>query len=75
MAPSSSKKRYSIKLTPGKQKQIVSAIDLLIAHYGETLTAWSELTPEQREQALVHSPQLTRLLGLTSQAGEVERGA
>ena len=66
MAPlSSKKKRHSIKLTPGKLKQIKSAIALLDAHYDVAIAAWPELTAAQREEVLQHSPLLARLAELT----------
>jgi len=54
----------TIKLTPGKQKQIRSALDLLCQHYGEILLIWGQLTPRQREEVLAHSPLLAELISL-----------
>ena len=62
---SSKKKRHSIKLTPGKLKQIKSAMVLLDTHYGAALAAWPKLTAAQREEVLQHSPLLARLAELT----------
>lgn len=54
----------TMKLTPGKQKQIDSAIVLLQEHYGAVLAVWGQLTAEQREAALAHSPLLAKLMAL-----------
>ena len=59
-----SKKRVTIKLTPGKQKQVERAVALLVEHYGAALAVWGELTSEQREAVLAHSPLLDRLWGM-----------
>ncbi len=55
----STKKKVSIKLTPGKQKQL-----LIREHYGATLAVWHELTDEQRVEVLAHSPLLAKLVEL-----------
>ena len=76
MAPSSDKKannaptmaakpRKSIKLTPGKEKQLRAALADLKAHYGDTLAAWGGLTDEQQADVLAHSPLLAELKALT----------
>ena len=76
MAPSSDKKannaptmadkpRKSIKLTPGKEKQLRAAMADLKAHYGDTLAAWGGLTDEQQADVLAHSPVLAELVALT----------
>jgi len=63
--PKTKKARKSIKLTPGKQRQIESALGLLNTHYGETLAVWSQLTTRQRQAVFDHSPLLARLAALT----------
>ena len=76
MAPSSDKKannaptmadkpRKSIKLTPGKEKQLRAAMADLKARYGDTLAAWGGLTDEQQADVLAHSPLLAELKALT----------
>ena len=76
MAPSSDKKannaptmadkpRKSIKLTPGKEKQLRAALANLKARYGDTLAAWGGLTDEQQADVLAHSPLLAELKALT----------
>jgi len=54
----------SIKLTAGKKKQLFSALDLIEAHTSAAADAWPQLTPEQREKLLEHSPVLARFLSL-----------
>lgn len=54
----------SIKLTSGKKKQLSSALDLIEAHTSAAAEAWPQLTPEQREKLLEHSPVLARFLSL-----------
>ncbi len=76
MAPSSDKKannaptmadkpRKSIKLTPGKEKQLRAAMADLKAHCGDTLAAWGGQTDEQQADVLAHSPLLAELKALT----------
>lgn len=60
----STKKKVSIKPTPGKQKQLDSAVTLIRDHYGATLAVWRELTDEQRAEVLAHSPLLAKLVEL-----------
>jgi len=60
----SAKKKYSVLLTPGKQKQLDGALTLIRDHYGATLAAWHELTDEQRAEVLAHSPLLAKLVEL-----------
>ena len=75
MAPSSDKKannaptmadkpRKSIKLTPGKEKQLRAALAELKAHYGATLASFGSLTPAQQQDVLAHSPVLAELVAL-----------
>ena len=75
MAPSSDKKannaptmadkpRKSIKLTPGKEKQLRAALANMKAHYGDVLAAWGGLTAEQQADVLAHSPVLAELVAL-----------
>jgi hypothetical protein len=72
MAPSSKatavmaadKPRKSIKLTPGKEKQLRAALAVLKAHYGDTLASWGSLTEAQRADVLAHSPVLAELVAL-----------
>ncbi len=71
MGPSS-KPIVSCKLTPGKAKQVQSALDLLAQHYAPVLAAWGSLTPEQRAQALAHSPVLARLVEMVRPVVEAE---
>lgn len=52
----------SIKVTPGKAKQLESAVKLIREHYGAVLAVWRELPDEQRRRLLEHSPMLARLL-------------
>jgi len=61
----SSKRHVSIKLTPNKEKQVAAAIMLLVEHYKPLLAKWDALLPEQRDEVLVHSQQLARLIELT----------
>ena len=58
--------RKSIKLTPGKAKQVEEALTLLAAHYGEVIALWPQLTAEQRQGVLAHSPLLAKLAALTA---------
>lgn len=72
MAPSSEQKgRKSIRLTPGKQKQLLRALDALEEHYHDLAKVWTDLTPEQREQVLAHSPVLARWVELARPFTEV----
>jgi hypothetical protein len=74
MAPSSNrakneaaladKPRKSIKLTPGKEKQLRAALAVLKAHYGDTLASLGSLTEAQRADVLAHSPVLAELVAL-----------
>jgi hypothetical protein len=73
MAQLSKKRKVSIKLTPGKQKQVVSAIDLLASTYGELLSIWSQLTSEQQDKVLAASPLLAKCIALFTI--EVKHGA
>ena len=59
------KPRKSIKLTPGKEKQLRAALADLKAHYGDTLASWGSLTDAQRADVLAHSPLLAELKALT----------
>lgn len=70
MAPQSKKPIITIKLTPGKMKQIQSALDMLYELYFPLLVAWGQLTPRQRDEVLAHSPLLATLLALTAPARE-----
>ncbi len=72
MAPSS-KPVVSCKLTPGKVRQVESAVALLAEHYAPVLAAWGSLTSEQRVQALAHSPILARLVEMVRPVVEGER--
>jgi len=74
MDTSSKKRKKSIKLTPGKRKQVEEALTLLAEHYGSLLASWNELQREQRDEVLVHSPLLTGLVALTEPLREVEHG-
>ena len=58
------KPRKSIKLTPGKEKQLRAALADLKAHYGDTLAACGGLTDEQQADVLAHSPVLAELVAL-----------
>ncbi len=60
----STKRSVSVRLTPGKQKQLDGALTLIREHYGDTLAAWHELTDEQRAEVLAHSPLLAKLVEL-----------
>lgn len=60
----SAKRSVSVRLTPGKQKQLDSAVTLIREHYGATLAAWHELTDERRAEVLAHSPLLAKLAEL-----------
>jgi len=60
----SAKRSVSVRLTPGKQKQLDGAVALIREHYGATLAAWHELTDEQRAEVLAHSPLLAKLVEL-----------
>ncbi len=71
MGPSS-KPVVSCKLTPGKAKQLESAVALLAEHYAPVLGAWASLTLEQRAQALAHSPLLARLVEMVRPIVEAE---
>ena len=55
----------TIKLTPGKQKQIQSALELLFTTYGDLIQNWGSLTDEQKQKVLEHSPCLNELKTLT----------
>lgn len=54
----------SLKLTPGRERQIDDALALLEAHCGAALAAWGSLTQRQRDDLLAHSPRLARLLDM-----------
>ena len=64
MAQSAERKKVSIRLVSGKQKQLDSAVALIREHYGATLAVWHELTDEQRAEVLAHSPLLAKLVEL-----------
>jgi hypothetical protein len=54
----------SIKLTPGKAKQLASALDLIERYTDPVAEVWHSFTDEQREKLLAHSPVLARLVSL-----------
>ena len=54
----------SLKLTPGRSKQLLTALDTLAPHVDAAAEVWPQLTPEQRDKLLEHSPVLARLLSL-----------
>ena len=60
MAQSSSS--VSIKMTPGKAKQVSTAVETIRTQYGPLLDMWQTLSEEQRRAVLAHPPLLARLL-------------
>lgn len=63
MAQSSSvSSSVSIKMTPGKAKQVAAAVETIRTRYGPLLDMWQTLSEEQRRAVLAHSPVLARLL-------------
>lgn len=52
------KPQKSLKLTPGKRRQFLSALADLQARYGDVASVWAQLTPEQRQAVLDGSPVL-----------------
>jgi len=74
MGTQSRKRKESIKLTPGKRKQVEQALMLLAEHYGSLLASWSELQREQRDEVLAHSPLLAELTALTAPLRMIEYG-
>jgi len=74
MGTLSKRRKKSIKLTPGKRKQIRRALTLLTEHYAATLKLWEELQPAQRAEVLAHSPLLADLAALTAPLRESEHG-
>ena len=71
--PTPAKEQKSIKMTPGKQRQVEAALVLLIEHYSEAIAAWSRLTAAQREAVLQHSPLLAKLADVTAPLREDTR--
>lgn len=54
----------SLKLTPGRSKQLLAALDALEPHVVSAGEVWSSLTVEQRDALLAHSPVLARFVSL-----------
>lgn len=54
----------SLKITATKKKSLTSALDLIEAHVAPAAAIWGDLTPEQREGLLAHSPVLARTLSI-----------
>lgn len=57
-----SSKRLTLKMTPGKQRQLARAVADVRAHYGPVLDVWRTLSDEQQRAVLAHSPLLAQLL-------------
>ena len=55
-----------MKLTPGKVKQIESALDLLEATYDPVLAIWPMFPAEKKAAVLADSPLFARLLKLVN---------
>lgn len=60
----SPKRSVSLKLTPGKLKQLESAMDAVEEHVGKVAGVWSMATAEQQQAVLDRSPILSRFLAL-----------
>lgn len=54
--------RYGKKLTPAIANVLINAINKLNKQYGDVLAHWGELTPEQKQAYIDHSPVLRRVL-------------
>ena len=63
MSPSY-RKQASLKLTPGKLKQLESAMDAIEEHIGKVSGVWGLATERQRRTVLERSPILSRFLAL-----------
>jgi len=61
---SKAKKQVSLKLTPGKLRQLESAMDDVEEHIGKVAGVWSLATAEQQREVLERSPILSRFLVL-----------
>jgi len=61
------KKQVSLKLTPGKLKQLESAMDAMEEHIGKLAGVWSLATAEQQRAVLECSPILSRFVALAEQ--------
>ena len=56
------RKHVSVRVLQKERKVLRAAVDTVVAKYSEIADHWGELTPQQREQVLLHSPLLRRLL-------------
>lgn len=65
--------KKSLKLTPGKSKQLLSALDALEPHVTSAAEVWGALTPEQRDALLAHSPVLSRFVDLAGRLDTWQR--
>lgn len=63
----SPKRNVSLKLTPGKLKQLETAMTDLEEHIGKLNGVWSLASPEQQQTVLERSPILSRFLVLAEQ--------
>jgi len=54
----------SLKLTPGKAKQLMTALDDIEAHVGNVADIWAQVPRGQRDRLLAASPALARFLAL-----------
>jgi len=54
----------SLKLTPGRSKQLLTALDTLAPHVDAAAEVWPLLTDEQRDALLAHSTVLSRFVDL-----------
>lgn len=61
----------ALKLTPANATALGNALDKLAPHVAAAAESWSELTPEQRQALLAHSPILARLIALALPFREV----
>ena len=63
----SPKSKVSLKLTPGKLKQLESAMDAVEEHVGKVVGVWREVSEETKRAVLERSPILSRFLALAEQ--------
>ena len=63
-ATKEAKKQVSLKLTPGKLKQLESAMGEIEEHVGKLAGVWSSATSKQQQAVLERSPVLSRFLAL-----------
>ena len=63
----SQKSKVSLKLTPGKLKQLESAMDAVEEHVGKVAGVWQMVSEETKQAVLDRSPILSRFLTLAEQ--------